>query len=347
MMQDIGGKARFRKTPLRPNGLLLAVILLLSIPLFSVLAVTTLQTNITPTDRFFTVQIASTPHLDATTWTLYVNGLVQRPLALTYENITALPSISFVAALKCVSGPSGTASWKGVRLKDVLDMAGPDANVTKVVFHGADGYSSDLTLAEATADDVMLAYGMNGETLPPEQGYPLKVVAPNNYGYKWVKWLVQIELVNTDYKGYWESRGWADDARYAAVSDWSVHAYLLSFAFILCGLSFVSGYGAGGNELVRTRLPAFLGKRFHAVASAAFFLVLLGTFLFWVFARYQAKGSAIDNSHGYLALVLVAIFSAASVTGIRGKKRTDLHSQISGVGFLIYIFVMATGFLLA
>ncbi|MFW9990178.1 MAG: molybdopterin-dependent oxidoreductase [Candidatus Odinarchaeota archaeon] len=74
-------------------------------------------------------------------------------------------------------------------------------------FYAADDYNSSLTIEEATENDVLLAYEMNSEVLPPEHRFPIRVVAPNQLGYKWVKWVVRIEIVNYDYKGYWESRG--------------------------------------------------------------------------------------------------------------------------------------------
>jgi DMSO/TMAO reductase YedYZ molybdopterin-dependent catalytic subunit len=107
-------------------------------------------------------------------------------------------------------GYEGTGEWTGVPLSYLLEQAGYSQNTLSVVFYAADEYSSSISLEKALLEDTILAYKMNGVTLPAEHGYPVRLVAPHKVGYKWVKWIVKIELVDYVYEGYWESRGYSN-----------------------------------------------------------------------------------------------------------------------------------------
>jgi DMSO/TMAO reductase YedYZ molybdopterin-dependent catalytic subunit len=97
-------------------------------------------------------------------------------------------------------------------MRHILDLVGPEESVQEIVFKCADGYSTSITLEEAMQEGVQLCYRVNGETLLPKHGYPLRLVLPEKYGMKWAKWVTEIEFVDYDYKGYWERRGWSDYA---------------------------------------------------------------------------------------------------------------------------------------
>ena len=142
--------------------------------------------RITPNDEFFVVSITDPPLVDIGTWRLTIDGTVNGTANLTYGSITSMPAVNETELLKCVEGPSRTAVWTGVRVRDVLALAGIANGSREVVFHGADGYSSSMTLDEALGNDVLLAWGMNHEPLPSEQGYSLRVVTSDKSGYKWV-----------------------------------------------------------------------------------------------------------------------------------------------------------------
>ncbi|MFX1477102.1 MAG: molybdopterin-dependent oxidoreductase, partial [Promethearchaeota archaeon] len=202
----------------------IGIVILLFLPLFGLVGVLISRTIITPNDQFFIVNKGEIPNINANNWRLSIGGQVNNNLIFTYSNFTSQPSKEVLATLQCVDGPSGTALWKGIPLKDLLELAGVQTDAIDVVFFAADDYSSSLTIEEAMAPDVLLAYEMNHEVLPVEHGFPVRVVAPNHLGYKWVKWLVRIEIVNYDYIGYWESRGWSDDASITPLSDWIWHA---------------------------------------------------------------------------------------------------------------------------
>ena len=102
--------------------------------------------------------------------------------------------------------------WTGVPLRDVLQLTGIQDTAVDLILRGAGGYSDSIPVAKALEEQTLLAYGMNGETLPREHGYPCRLYVPNIYGEKNVKWLQEIEVVDYDYKGYWQERGWSDEA---------------------------------------------------------------------------------------------------------------------------------------
>jgi len=121
--------------------------------------------------------------------------------------------------LECVSNDIGgnligTAQWTGVRLADVLSMAGVQSGAEYVVFNCTDGYSVGIPLDAAMMQGTLLAFEMNGVPLPQEHGYPLRAIVPGLYGMNNAKWITGLEVVNTTYLGYWQQRGWGEDARY-------------------------------------------------------------------------------------------------------------------------------------
>jgi DMSO/TMAO reductase YedYZ molybdopterin-dependent catalytic subunit len=106
-----------------------------------------------------------------------------------------------------------TILWEGVLVRDVLADAKVRPEATTVIFSAADGYSTSLPLDYLADRDIMMAYAMNGVTLPPERGFPFQLVAEDRWGYKWIKWVTAVEVsADTSYRGYWERRGFSQDA---------------------------------------------------------------------------------------------------------------------------------------
>ncbi len=173
---------------------------------------------LTPVGDFYIVsKNLSDPRVDAGTWRLRIHGRVARALALDLVDLRARASTRMISTLECISnevwGPYiSTGEWIGVPLRDLLLEAEPQYPVVDVILRAADGYSDSIPLSVALQPSVLLAYGLNGETLPPEHGFPLRLVVPGIYGMKNVKWITEIELVDTDYFGYWQQRGWSDTA---------------------------------------------------------------------------------------------------------------------------------------
>lgn len=309
-------------------------------------------TSITPNDRFFVVSIGDSPKIDIQDWVLRVDGLVENPLNLTYENITSFPAVSDVVTLKCVAGPQGTANWTGVRLSAILDMAGIKDGASEVVFFAEDGFSSSLEIADATMPDVILAYEMNGDTLPVDHGYPVRLVVPGKYGYKWVKWIVNIQVVGYDYKGYWESRGWDDDADVSIIYDWWIHSVLLSVAGYFGTLALLSGLRFSKDVKFGRKLPEMFTRKFHIRTSQIYNIILISVTLFWIIITYDKRGNFPNSSHGILALVVMILTISGAVLGYllkfkKSKAIRTLHLSLNLMGYLLLLGAILTGILIA
>jgi DMSO/TMAO reductase YedYZ molybdopterin-dependent catalytic subunit len=176
---------------------------------------------LTPNATFYRVDTALfVPAIDASTWTLRVHGMVDREIILDFDQLLGRPMIERDVTLACVSneigGPYvGNARWVGAPLADLLREAGVHADASQIVSRSADGFTIGTPTAVAMdGRDAMLAVSMNGEPLPLEHGFPVRMVVPGLYGYvSATKWLVDLELTTLDaYDAYWIQRGWAKEA---------------------------------------------------------------------------------------------------------------------------------------
>jgi DMSO/TMAO reductase YedYZ molybdopterin-dependent catalytic subunit len=158
--------------------------------------------------------IKGTQRINETTYCLSVIGLVDRPLQLTYGDVVNNHrQYQKVVSILCVEGWQATILWEGVLLKDLLQEAGANMSASVVIFRASDGYSTALPLSYIVNNNILLAYKMNNLTIPPERGFPFQLVAESQFGYKWIKWVTQIEVSdNVNYLGYWESRGYPNNA---------------------------------------------------------------------------------------------------------------------------------------
>ena len=168
--------------------------------------------HLDPFDRAYDNSIKGPQHVDITTYRLEVTGLVHNPQSLTYQEALGLPIVKRAITLHCVEGWDEHLLFEGVRLADLLALARPQEGVRTVIFYAADGYSSSLSYKDVTRLDVMLAAKINGKVLDAKRGFPFHVVAESKLGYKWVKWVTRIELSKDPYKGYWEQRGYDNEA---------------------------------------------------------------------------------------------------------------------------------------
>lgn len=157
--------------------------------------------------------IEQTPPFDPGTWKLTIDGLVNNPITISYNELLKLESEEQVTDFHCVEGWSvDNVKWKGVRLKVFFDMAGLAPGAAFATIHSASGiYSDSLSIKEALEPYVMLAYMLNDEPLPEEQGRPLRLVMPRMFGYKNVKWVNRITLTKAQETGYWERNGYNID----------------------------------------------------------------------------------------------------------------------------------------
>jgi DMSO/TMAO reductase YedYZ molybdopterin-dependent catalytic subunit len=163
--------------------------------------------------RIYTVS-GSLPGFDEATWRLRVGGHVREPVAFSYRELLALPKAEQISTFHCVTGWSvKDVHWGGVRLRYALEHAQPLAGAHALEFVSAEQpYVDSLTVEQAGLRDVMLAYEMDGRPLSRAHGAPLRLVIPEMYGYKNVKWLTGINLVPRALDGYWEQLGYDRDA---------------------------------------------------------------------------------------------------------------------------------------
>lgn len=169
-----------------------------------------------PIEKFEENSIKGPQRVDIKAYRLEVGGLVGKPLSYSYDEVLARPAQSKVTIIHCVEGWDVKVLWEGVPLTALLDEAGAKSAANTVIFKSADGYSTSLPLAYIREKNILLAFRMNGLTLPEARGFPFQVVAEDKWGYKWAKWVTSIELSNDpNYKGYWESRGYNNNGGHA------------------------------------------------------------------------------------------------------------------------------------
>jgi len=182
---------------------------------------------ITPIEHFFVRTHVYVPKVNLDTWRLKVDGEVAMPLTLTMDDLRKLPAVELVSVVECAgngrgfyeppvpgmqweSGAVGNGRWKGVRLADVLKRAGIKESAREILFDGADvplgtmpDFQRSITVKKALDSNTLLAYEMNGETLPSKHGFPLRVVAPGWASDSWVKWVTSIRVLDKEHDGFW------------------------------------------------------------------------------------------------------------------------------------------------
>ncbi|NND75724.1 MAG: molybdopterin-dependent oxidoreductase, partial [Ilumatobacter sp.] len=171
-----------------------------------------------PNDSFYRIDTALVvPQVSKDSWKLSIAGLVDNPIELTFDELLARPQIERYITLSCVSNPVGgdlvgNALWQGVLLRDIFDEAGLQPGAEQVVSRSVDGWTCGTPI-EAIMDgrDSILAVAMNGEPLPAQHGYPVRMVVPGLYGYvSATKWVTDIRLTRwEDFDAYWVPRGWS------------------------------------------------------------------------------------------------------------------------------------------
>ncbi|MDQ3624078.1 MAG: sulfite oxidase [Verrucomicrobiota bacterium] len=194
-----------------------------------------LNSFVTENEQFFVRSHFPVPKLDTQSWRLKIEGLVERPCELSYDELLGMTTRSVLATIECAGngriflspkveglqwelGAVGNSEWAGVPLAAVLERAGVRAGAVEVVFEGADSgklakppspgnihFSNSIPLAKAWSPDVLLAHTMNGEPLTPSHGFPLRVVVPGWYGMVSVKWLTRIVVTDQAFQGYFKT----------------------------------------------------------------------------------------------------------------------------------------------
>ncbi len=154
--------------------------------------------------------IRGAQRIEIDAYSIAVDGLVNDPKKYSYADLVNRTSRRKVVTLHCVEGWDATALWEGAPVKDLLDEAGVKPGARTVIFYAQDGDSTSFSLEDIGSQFFLLAYKINNIPLTAEHGYPSRLVAGEKWGYKWIKWVTRIELSDQEYKGYWESRGYAN-----------------------------------------------------------------------------------------------------------------------------------------
>ncbi len=180
--------------------------------------------ELTPNEDFYRIDINTRPVvIDGASWVLEVDGLFENPRPLTLLDLRAYPAVTQAITLSCISNRVGgdligTSYWTGVRLRDVLKDLGLRPEAEALFVEGADGFYESVAMEDLMDPRTLLVYGMNGETLPVRNGFPLRIYIPNRYGMKQPKWITRIEAIDREGPGYWVERGWSTEARPHVVS---------------------------------------------------------------------------------------------------------------------------------
>ena len=264
-------------------------------------------TPITPNHAFYVEDIHGPPkHLQPETWRLKVHGNIRRPLNLSLDDILKRPPVHQTITLSCIGNPVGgyalgNAEWRGISLRSLLEEADPGLLAERVIFKGDDGYDDSISLSRARHPGALLAYAMNGEPLPREHGFPLRLLVPGLYGIKQVKWIREIEISNQSHKGYWQKRNWSGNGRVKIISriDFPRNdGWILENRIVAQGIAFA---GDRGIQYVQVSTD---GERTWSLARLEQPLSPY-TWVFWSFpmelprsGRYQLAVRAADQYSG-------------------------------------------------
>ncbi len=213
VQQDVVGEAarRFRLRPPKSR---------VEVPASQPFTVDGASPYITPTEDFYRIDTAlSAPQVDAGSWSLRIDGMVDEPFEISYQELLDLPSVEVPVTIQCVSNEVGgdlvgTAVWQGVPLADLLERAGVQSGAEQVFTHSVDGWTAGFPTEAVDGERVaILAYAMNGEPLTVPHGFPARLVVAGLYGYvSATKWIERIELTTWDgVDGYWVPRGWSKE----------------------------------------------------------------------------------------------------------------------------------------
>jgi len=179
-----------------------------------------LRYDVTPVGLHYLLIHFDIPYVDAEDWRLEVGGHVEHPFTLTWREFLALPQVDDVSDFHCVTTWSRYDNhWRGVRFSTIAELAVPTTDAAHVLCTGHDveplssvPYTTNLPLARAVEDDVLLVHTWEGEPLPREHGGPCRMITPKLYAWKGTKWIRRIEFLATDHRGFWELRGYSNSA---------------------------------------------------------------------------------------------------------------------------------------
>jgi DMSO/TMAO reductase YedYZ molybdopterin-dependent catalytic subunit len=167
------------------------------------------------TEKWPVLHAGRVPKTDLATWDFTVSGEVEKPLRLTWEELTALPATEIKLDIHCVTRWSRfDTGFKGVHWRDLAALTSPKPSARFVVAQAEQGFTANVPLAAIEDENALIAYEADGEPLTPEHGWPLRLVVPSKYFWKSAKWLRGLELLDHDQPGFWERYGYHNEADY-------------------------------------------------------------------------------------------------------------------------------------
>jgi DMSO/TMAO reductase YedYZ molybdopterin-dependent catalytic subunit len=180
------------------------------------------------TEKFPVLHVGDVPRIDPKTYVLSFTGLVDEPFSITYDELRALPSAEFRGDIHCVTRWSKKNTyWRGTPFRALAERAKPAAGVTHVIQYADNDYTTNLPYAWMLDDDVLVAWEYDGQPIAPIHGGPVRMLVPKRYFWKSAKWLKRLDFSDHDQKGFWEVRGYNNDAdpwkeeRYSDLPSWA------------------------------------------------------------------------------------------------------------------------------
>ncbi len=241
---------------------------------------------ITPNDRFYQVtKNLIDPIVNGGLWRLEVSGHVDRPATYDLAAIEAMTSVEQETTLMCISNPidwglMSNAVWTGVPMARLLETVAPRAGAVEVLCHAADGYTDSFAFEKAMDPTTLVAYRMNGKTLPQHHGFPARLIVPGMYGEKNVKWVTRIEVVDQPAKGFYEQQGWGPN--FEVPNRTRIDGPDLGQSIAAGSAVRLHGVAFGGDRGVRQVEVSTDGQRTWQTAE----LTYPGTMLTWAFWTY-------------------------------------------------------------
>lgn len=180
------------------------------------------------TDGFPVLHVGDVPAIDPQTYRLAFTGLVGNPFSISYDELRALPSTEYRGDIHCVTRWSKKATyWRGTLFRTLVELAAPDPSATHVIQYADNDYTTNLPLAAMLDDDVLVAWEYDGRPIEPIHGGPVRMFVPKRYFWKSAKWLHRLDFTDRDERGFWEVRGYHNDAdpwkeeRYSDLPSWA------------------------------------------------------------------------------------------------------------------------------
>ena len=221
----------------------------------------------TKTEDYFITRIGAIPEIDENSYELKINGSIENPTNYSLSELRALPLIEFPLTIECIGNRLGgsllsTANWTGFSIYNLLSTLGLKSNATGVKYYAADGYYATHTMEQLMNNTVIGALYINNQTLPPVQGFPLRIINPGYYGAKQPAWVTKIEVIDMPLQDFWDDYGWDTSPPMAADSKIFYSGGI--FKTVEAGEEiFIGGAAYGGTRIAKVEYTINDGLNWH------------------------------------------------------------------------------------